>query len=66
MLEGIETSHQEGWALAVLAAIFAEDGEAAAGAPLAGPGAAGTSSCWAATPGIAYCRELEAIRRPAE
>jgi predicted ATPase len=56
---GIETTHQEGWALAVLAAICAEDGEAATGRrwldrasrhfELLGAGA-----------GIAYCRELEA------
>jgi predicted ATPase len=56
---GIETTHQEGWALAVLAAIWAEDGEAATGRrwldratrhfELLGAGA-----------GIAYCRELEA------
>lgn len=55
---GIETTHQEGWALAVLAAICAEDGEAATGRrwldrasrhfELLGAGA-----------GIAYCRELE-------
>ena len=56
---GIETTHQEGWALAVLAAICAEDGEAATGRSwldrarrhfeLLGGG-----------DGIAYCRELEA------
>ena len=56
---GIETTHQEGWALAVLAAICAEDGKAATGRrwldrasrhfELLGAGA-----------GIAYCRELEA------
>ncbi len=56
---GIETTHQEGWALAVLAAICTEDGEAATGRrwldranrhfELLGTGA-----------GIAYCRELEA------
>jgi hypothetical protein len=55
---GIETTHQEGWALAVLAALCAEDGEAATGRrwldrasrhfELLGAGA-----------GIAYCRELE-------
>jgi predicted ATPase len=56
---GIETTHQEGWALAVLAAICAEDGEAAMGRrwlerarrhfELLGGG-----------DGIAYCRELKA------
>jgi tetratricopeptide (TPR) repeat protein len=56
---GIETTHQEGWVLAVLAAICAEDGEAAMGRrwldrasrhfELLGAGA-----------GIAYCQELEA------
>ncbi len=56
---GIETTHQEGWVLAVLAAICAEDGEAATGRAwldrasrhfeLLGDGA-----------GIAYCQELEA------
>ncbi len=55
---GMETTHQEGWAQAVLAAICAEDGEAAIARPwlerasrrfeLLGIGA-----------GIAYCRELE-------
>ena len=56
---GIETTHQEGWALAVLAAICAEDGEAA------------TARRWldrasrhfellGGDAGIAYCRELEA------
>ncbi len=55
---GIERTHQEGWALAVLAAICTEDGEAATGRrwldrasrhfELLGAGA-----------GIAYCRELE-------
>jgi predicted ATPase len=58
---GIETTHQGGWALAVLAAICAEDGEAARGRlwldrasrhfELLGAGAGA---------GIAYCRELEA------
>ena len=56
---GIETTHQEGWALAVLSAICLEDGEAATGRSwldrasrhfeLLGAGA-----------GISYCRELEA------
>jgi predicted ATPase len=56
---GIETTHQEGWTLAVLAAICAEDGEEARGRrwlerasrhfELLGAGA-----------GAAYCRELEA------
>jgi predicted ATPase/DNA-binding SARP family transcriptional activator len=59
ILGGMESTHQEGWALAVLAALSAEDGEAP------------TARRWldratrhfellGGEAGIAYCRELEA------
>ncbi len=59
VLEGIEsTTHQEGWVLAVLAAICAEDGE-----PLAArrrlDRAIGLFELLDGEAGVAYCRELE-------
>ena len=56
---GIETTHQEGWALAVLAAICAEDGEAAMGRRWLDR-ASRHFELLGADAGIAYCRELEA------
>ncbi len=56
---GIETTHQEGWALAVLAAICAEDGEAATGRRWLDRASRHFELLGAGT-GIAYCRELEA------
>jgi predicted ATPase len=56
---GIETTHQEGWALAVLAAICAEDGEGARGR-LWLDRASRHFELLGARAGIAYCRELEA------
>jgi tetratricopeptide (TPR) repeat protein len=56
---GIETTHQEGWALAVLAALCAEDGEAAMGRRWLDR-ASRHFELLGARAGIAYCRELEA------
>ena len=56
---GIETTHQEGWALAVLAAICAEDGEAATGRRWLDR-ASRHFELLGGDAGIAYCRELEA------
>jgi hypothetical protein len=56
---GIETTHQEGWALAVLAAICAEDGEAATGRRWLDR-ASRHFELLGASAGIAYCRGLEA------
>ena len=56
---GIETTHQEGWALAVLAAICAEDGEAATGRRWLDR-ASRHFELLGARAGISYCRELEA------
>ena len=56
---GIETTHQEGWALAVLAAICAEDGEAAMGRRWLDR-ASRHFELLGGDAGIAYCRELEA------
>jgi hypothetical protein len=55
---GIETTHQEGWALAVLAAICAEDGEAATGRAWLDR-ASRHFELLGANAGLAYCRELE-------
>ncbi len=62
VFEEIETIHQAGWALAVLAALCAEDGEA----PLARRRL--ERAIWhfkllGGDAGIAYCRELEAEKR---
>jgi predicted ATPase len=56
---GIETTHQEGWALAVLAAICAEDGDAASGRRWLDRASRHFELLGAAA-GIAYCRELGA------
>jgi tetratricopeptide (TPR) repeat protein len=56
---GIETTHQEGWVLAVLAAICAEDGEAATGRRWLDR-ASRHFELLGADAGIAYCWELEA------
>jgi hypothetical protein len=56
---GIETTHQEGWALAVLAAICAEDGDVARGRSWLDR-ASRHFELLGASAGIAYCRELEA------
>ena len=56
---GIETTHQEGWALAVLAAICAEDGEAATGRRWLDR-AIRHFELLGGDAGMAYCRELEA------
>jgi predicted ATPase len=56
---GIETTHQGGWALAVLAAICAEDGEAAMGRRWLDR-AIRHFKLLGADAGISYCRELEA------
>jgi tetratricopeptide (TPR) repeat protein len=56
---GIETTHQEGWALAVLAAICAEDGEAAMGRRWLDRAGRHFERLGGAD-GISYCRELEA------
>jgi predicted ATPase len=56
---GIETTHQEGWALAVLAAICTEDGEAATGRVWLDR-ASRHFELLGADAGIAYCQELEA------
>ncbi len=56
---GIEMTHQEGWALAVLAAICAEDGEAAIGRRWLDR-ASRHFELLGGDAGIAYCRELEA------
>ncbi len=56
---GIESTHQEGWALAVLAAICAEDGEATTGR-LWLDRASRHFARLGGEDGIAYCRELEA------
>jgi predicted ATPase len=56
---GIETTHQEGWALAVLAATCAEDGKAATGRRWLDR-ASRHFELLGARAGIAYCRELEA------
>jgi predicted ATPase len=56
---GIETTHQEGWVLAVLAAICAEDGEAAVGRRWLDR-ARRHFELLGGRDGIAYCRELEA------
>jgi predicted ATPase len=56
---GIETTHQEGWALAVLAAIHMEDGEATTGRRWLDR-ASRHFELLGASAGIAYCRELEA------
>jgi hypothetical protein len=56
---GIQTTHQEGWALAVLAAICAEDGEAAMGRRWLDR-ASRHFELLGGDAGIAYCRELEA------
>jgi predicted ATPase len=55
----IVTTHQGGWALAVLAAICAEDGEATTGRRWL-EGASRHFELLGAGAGIAYCRELEA------
>ncbi len=55
---GIETTHQEGWALAVLAAICAEDGEATTGRRWLGR-ASRHFELLGVRAGIAYCRELQ-------
>ncbi len=54
---GIETTHQEGWALAVLAATCAEDGEAASGRRWLDR-ARRHFELLGARAGTAYCREL--------
>jgi predicted ATPase/class 3 adenylate cyclase len=59
VFKGIETTHQEGWALAVLAAICAEDGEAAMGHRWLDR-ASRHFELLDGDAGIAYCRELEA------
>ncbi|HWI95880.1 MAG TPA: tetratricopeptide repeat protein [Solirubrobacterales bacterium] len=56
---GIGTTHQGGWALAVLAAICAEDGEAAMGRRWLDP-ASRHFELLECDAGIAYCRNLEA------
>jgi predicted ATPase len=55
---GMDTTHQQGWALAVLAAICAEDGEAAMGRRWL-ERASRHFELLSADAGIAYCRELE-------
>jgi predicted ATPase/class 3 adenylate cyclase len=55
---GIGTTHQEGWALAVLAAICAEDGEAAMGRRWLDR-ASRHFELLGGDAGIAYCRELD-------
>jgi predicted ATPase len=56
---GIETTHQEGWALAVLAAICAEDGQAAMGRRWLDRASRHFELLGGAA-GVAYCLELEA------
>jgi predicted ATPase/class 3 adenylate cyclase len=56
---GMETTHQKGWVLAVLAAICAEDGEAAMGRRWLDR-ASRHFELLGGDAGIAYCRELEA------